>query len=177
MLLSSFRAFLLGHGWEAKAQNGGALAHFIPRIPPPGSRPAQAAASAALAKTPAGRLAAMERAGPGHRSKAGIFGRHRPGAMSVRLAQLKGRSLWIFAPAVESPVRRYLYNIIDDKRFETATMAMILVSSLSMAVESPKTMTMPAVVTTLYAIDVASTTFFTAELVMKARARAITAES
>jgi hypothetical protein len=130
---------------------------------------AQAATNAALAQLPTGHLAIDRNSAAGQRRKRGLFGPPRPGAQSVRLSQLKGRSLWIFAPAAESTVRRFLFQIVDDKRFEAATMTMILVSSLSMAIESPRTMTIPAIVQTLYAIDVASTTFFAAELVMKAR--------
>lgn len=64
-------------------------------------------------------------------------------------------------------MRRFLFSVVDDKRFEGLTMAMILVSSLSMAVESPQTMTIDAVVKTLYAIDIVSTSYFALELAMK----------
>lgn len=124
----------------------------------------QAAANAALAQTPAGKAAALEAR---KRRKKGLLGRPRPGALNLRLSTLKGRSLWLFAPAPESPIRRFLFQIIDDKRFEAATMAMILFSSLSMAVESPKTMTIDAVVKTLYAVDVISTSYFALEFAMK----------
>ncbi|XRB04885.1 voltage-dependent calcium channel L type [Pycnococcus provasolii] len=66
-----------------------------------------------------------------------------------------------------NPVRMFCFRLADDKRFEYVVMMMIVVSSIIMATESPRTMENESTVKALEAIDAVFTTIFALEMIIK----------
>ena len=88
-----------------------------------------------------------------------------PGAGPKPLHKFQGKSLMLFD--VEHPVRKICHRIVDDKQFEMIIMVCIVLSSLSMAFESPAALEDKSFADALEAVDIVFTIVFLAEMLMK----------
>ena len=87
-----------------------------------------------------------------------------PGGAPKPLWKFEGRSLGLFS--VNNYVRRWCFGVVDDKKFDTVIMFFIILSSLTMAFESPKVLE-SSTADTLEIIDWVFTIIFALEMVMK----------
>ena len=88
-----------------------------------------------------------------------------PGAGPKPLHKFQGKALMLFD--VEHPVRKICHRIVDDKQFEMIIMVCIVLSSLSMAFESPAALEDKSFSDALEAVDIVFTIIFLAEMLMK----------
>ena len=87
-----------------------------------------------------------------------------PGGAPKPLWKYEGKSLDLFS--VQNYVRRWCYDMVDDKKFDMVIMTFIVISSLTMAFESPKVLESSAV-ETLNILDWIFTIIFVIEMIMK----------
>ena len=87
-----------------------------------------------------------------------------PGGAPKPLWKYEGKSLGLFS--VQNYVRRWCYDMVDDKKFDMVIMTFIVISSLTMAFESPKVLESSAV-ETLNILDWIFTIIFVIEMIMK----------
>lgn len=76
-----------------------------------------------------------------------------------------GRSLWIFS--VENPIRKFSVYIVGQEQFDNFILALILISTFMLILESPLNDPKNTLSDNLYYADVVATTLFTIELVLK----------
>ena len=89
-----------------------------------------------------------------------------PGAAPKPLHKYSDKkSLMIFG--VDNPVRQFCFKLVDDKQFDYVIMTFILISSLTMAFESPKAMENSGTKNALEGVDIFFTIVFALEMVMK----------
>ena len=88
-----------------------------------------------------------------------------PGAAPKPLHKYRGKSLMMFD--VDNPIRKFCFKLVDDKQFDYVIMTFILISSFTMAFESPKAMENSKTKEALEGVDIFFTIVFALEMVMK----------
>ena len=88
-----------------------------------------------------------------------------PGAAPKPLDKYENKSLNLFDAT--NPARRFCLAVVDDKQFDYLIMVFILISSLTMAFESPKALKDDRAATAFEAIDITFTIIFGMEMVAK----------
>ena len=88
-----------------------------------------------------------------------------PGAAPKPLDKYENKSLNLFDAT--NPARRFCFAVVDDKQFDYLIMVFILISSLTMAFESPKALKDDRAATAFEAIDITFTIIFGMEMVAK----------
>ena len=87
------------------------------------------------------------------------------GNLPMRLSQYDSKALGIFS--ITHPLRRICYSAVDDKRFEFIVMLCIVLSSITMTLESPSTLEDEKFTNILFIVDCCFTAIFTLEMIIK----------
>ena len=87
------------------------------------------------------------------------------GGLPIRLEEYDSKSLFIFAP--DNPFRKFCFSVADDKRFDFVVMCCIVISSITMTLESPSTLEDESFTHSLYIVDCIFTGIFALEMVIK----------
>lgn len=123
----------------------------------------KAVAEGKVEATPKGQLVSMGFAAAANARSGGCG--PMPGAAPKPLRKYKGKSMGYFA--VEHPVRRFCFAVVDDKQFEYVILPFIVISSFTMIFESPKAMEDASLASMLEGMDMLFTVIFTLEMLMK----------